>query len=85
MSDLGQRTLLGSGRREPTFLELLLCARYDFFFLSFAFLGLHPWHMGSQARGLVETTAAGLHHSHSNARSEQCLRPTPQLTATPDP
>ena len=25
---------------------------------------------GSQARGLVRATAAGLHHSHSNTRSE---------------
>ena len=40
---------------------------------------------GSQARGLVRATAAGLCHSHSNARSEPHLWPTPQLTATPDP
>ena len=39
----------------------------------------------SQARGLIRATAAGLHHSHSNARSKPCLRPTPQCTATPDP
>ena len=26
-----------------------------------------------------------LHHSHSNAGSQLCLQPTPQLTATPDP
>ena len=32
---------------------------------------------GSQARGLIVATAAGLHHSHSNARSEPHLRPTP--------
>ena len=44
----------------------------DFFFFTA--------HGGSQARGLIGTTAAGLHHSHSNARSEPCLRPTPQLT-----
>ena len=37
----------------------------------------------SQARGLIG--AAGLHHSHSNARSEPCLQPTPQLMAMPDP
>ena len=29
---------------------------------------------GSQARGL---SAASLHHSHSNARSQPSLRPTP--------
>jgi len=40
---------------------------------------------GSQARRQVRAAAAGLHHNHSNARSEQHLRPTPQLMATPDP
>ena len=40
---------------------------------------------GSQARGLIGATAAGLHHSHSNARFESCLRPTPQLLAMKDP
>ena len=27
----------------------------------------------SEARGLIRAVAAGLHHSHSNARSEPCL------------
>ena len=40
---------------------------------------------GSQARGRIRAVAAGLHHSHSNTISELCLRPTSQLTATPDP
>ena len=40
---------------------------------------------GSQARGQIEATAAGLHHSHSNIRSEPRLQPTPQYTAMPDP
>ena len=40
---------------------------------------------GSQARGGMEAVAAGLHHRHSNDRSESSLRPTPQLTATLDP
>ena len=40
---------------------------------------------GSQARGPTAARAAGLCHSHSNARSEICLQPTPQLTATLDP
>ena len=45
----------------------------------------------SQARGQIGAVAAGLCHSHSimpqpcNARSEPCLWPTPQFTATPDP
>ena len=38
---------------------------------------------GSQARGLIGAVAAGLHHSHNNARSELHLRPTPKLTAMP--
>ena len=39
----------------------------------------------SQARGPIAATAAGLHHSHGNTRSEPHLQPTPQLTAMPDP
>ena len=39
----------------------------------------------SQARGWTGSTVAGLCHSHSNARSEQCLQLTPQFTATPEP
>ena len=40
-------------------------------------------HGGSQARGRIGATRAGLHHIHSNAGSELCLRPTPQLMAMP--
>ena len=40
---------------------------------------------GSQARGRISATAPDHSHSHGNARSEPCLGPTPQLTATPDP
>jgi len=36
---------------------------------------------GSQARDRIGAVTAGLHHSHSNARSELHLGPTPQLTA----
>ena len=42
-------------------------------------------YVGSQAKGPIGATAAGLHHRHSNARSEPRLRPTPQLTAMLDP
>ena len=41
-------------------------------------------HVGSQARGLIGTIAAGLYHSHSNTGSELRLQPIPQLTAMPD-
>ena len=40
---------------------------------------------GSQARGPIGPIAASLHQSPSNAGSEPCLRPIPQLMATPDP
>ena len=40
---------------------------------------------GSEARGRIGAVAAGLRQSHSNTRTEPHLRPTPQLTATPDP
>ena len=41
-------------------------------------------HGGSQASGQIRAVAAGLRHSHSNARAKLhgC---TPQLTATLDP
>ena len=35
--------------------------------------------------GQIGAVAAGLHHSHSNARSQPHLQPTPQLTATLEP
>ena len=39
----------------------------------------------SWARSLeIRAAAAGLHHSHSNARSELHLWPSPQLTAVLD-
>ena len=56
------------------------------FFFFFLFLMAAPEAYGrSQARGQIGAKAAGLHQSHSNARSERSLRPTPQLMAMPDP
>lgn len=40
---------------------------------------------GSQVRGPIGATAVSLCHSYSKAESELCLRPTSQLTVTPDP
>ena len=39
----------------------------------------------SQARSRIRAVAGGLHYSHRNTGSEPHLRPTLQLTATPDP
>ena len=54
--------------------------------LSFCFFKAEPEaHGGSQARGQIGAVVTGLHHSHSNARTEPYLQPTPQLTTMPDP
>ena len=59
---------------------------FIWFFYFFVFSRAAPMACGgSQARGPIRAVAAGLHHSHSNMGSEWCLRPTPQLTAMPDP
>ena len=50
----------------------------------YLFLGTSTAYGVSQARGRIEAVAADLYHSHSNARSEPCLQPTPQATETLD-
>ena len=60
-----------------------------FVFFVFVFFFAISWaapaaYGGSQARGRIGAVATGLHQTHSNAGSEPCLQPTPQLTATPD-
>ena len=55
-------------------------------FLFYLFRAAPSAHGGSQARGHIGATAAGLHHSHSNSGSTPRLQPTtPQLTARLDP
>ena len=66
--------LLGHNRISP-FLSLSFCR----------FRAKPTAYEGSQARGQIGATAAGLGHSHSNTGSEPHLRPTPQLMAMPDP
>ena len=57
-----------------------------FYFVFFAISRAAPVaYGGSKARGIIRAAAASLRHSHSNARSKPHLRPTPQLTAMPDP
>ena len=56
------------------------------FFLSFLlFRAALVIYGSSQVRGPITAAAAGLYLSHSNARSEAHLQPTPQLMATPAP
>ena len=54
----------------------------DFFFL---FIAAPLAYGSSQGRGQTGAAAASLRQTHSNPRSEPHLRPTPQLTAMPDP
>ena len=55
-------------------------------FIYFFIFKATPATFGSSlGRGQIRATAAGLHHSHSNARSEPRLKLTPQLKATPHP
>ena len=56
-----------------------------YFILFFLFRATPDAFGGSQAGGLIASVATGLRHSYSNTESEPHLRPTPQLTATPDP
>ena len=56
------------------------------FFGLFAFSRATPEaYGGSHIRGPIGAVAIGLRQRHSNAGSEPRLRPTPQLTAVPDP
>ena len=61
---------------------------FFFFFCLLSFLG-PPQHVAFPRLGveseLVAAYVVGLHHSHSNAGSEPCLLPTPQLMVTPEP
>ena len=68
---------------------MALCVHLYLFIYLFIFFAI-SWaapvaYGGSQARGPIGAVAAGLGQSHSNAGSEPRLRPTPQLTAMPDP
>ena len=53
--------------------------------LIFSFLEPYLWHMEVSGRVQIRAAAAGLCHSHSNARSKASLRATLQLRAMPDP
>ena len=62
---------------------------YLFYFILFFGLFAISWAAPTaygvfQARGLIGAVTASLYQSHSNSGSEPCLRPIPQLMATPD-
>ena len=67
-------------KKEPKY-----CFVFWVFFFWFFFRVSPKAYGDSQTKGLIGATAAGLHHSHSNARSKSHLQPIPQLTAMLDP
>ena len=87
-ADIGEKAFyLMTEKCSPVSDNLDIIFPFDFiYFLIFIFVFFCPIaYGGSQARGLIGATAASLHQSHSNTRSELGLRLTPQLTATADP
>ena len=66
---------------------LSLCGfKYYFYLFIFCILRAAPEaYGGSQDRGLIRAVAASLRQSHRHVGSKLRLRPTAQLTATPDP
>ena len=73
-----------SGLSTPFPLMLRSKSREQFFFFCL-FKAASMAYRSSQAWGRNGAAAAGLYHSHINARSELRLQPIPQLMATPDP
>ena len=67
--------------RSVPFIYLFICLIFTFRLFRATLVS----YGGSQARGRMGAAATGLYHSHSHAGSEPRLRPTPQLTAVPDP
>ena len=66
--------------QQPQLLQL------DFVCVCVSFFRAAPMAYGGfQARDQMGAVAPGLHHSHSNARSQTHLRAILQLTATRDP
>ena len=74
--------------RDMTNIDFCILTPFFFFFLLFFFClfrAASTVYGSSQARGPIGAVVPSLHHSLSNMGSKPCLRPTPQLTITPDP
>ena len=84
VQSLAQELPIVSGYEINTQKSLVFLFSFLFFFVFCPFRAAHVAYGVSQDRGLIGAVAAGLRQSNGNARSEPHLRPTPQLTATPD-
>ena len=83
---MGTQPSFISNQKNKDFLLKTAFYLFFFFFFFFAISWTAPAaYGGSQARGQIEATSAGLYHSHSNVGSEPHLQPTPQLVAMLDP
>ena len=71
------------GLTTPAKLLSLFLFLFFFFFLLLFRATLAAYGSSQKARGWIGAAAANLHHS--NTESKPHLRPTPQLTAMPDP
>ena len=71
--------------QNPVFIWMRCSLISVFFFFWLFFRAASAAYGSSQAKGQIRVAADSLYHSHSNARSEQRLWLTPQLTATLDP
>ena len=63
----------------------MFCAVLYFSNVFIFFRAAPETYVSYQARDQIRAAAAVLHHSHSNARYEPSLQPTPQLMAWLDP
>ena len=85
---LGKEFLTNYFQRAQTYDQCFIVEIYFYLFTYFCLLTYRATLMaygGSQPRGLIGAVATSLYQSHSKARSEPRLQPTPQLRATPDP
>ena len=76
----------GKNSKKNLYFTHLIFLGFLFFLCVFYLFSATPSaYGGSQARGQIGATASGLHHSYRNVGSKPHLRPTPHLTAMPDP
>ena len=80
------KLLMETQNRAAVFCCCCWVSSFGFFFFFFGlFRAALTTYRSSQDRGQIRAAAAGHSHSHSDARSEPCLQPTPQLMAMRDP
>ena len=80
--------LISAEQQSDSVIHVYMFSGFFVLFCFFPFLSFRAMPVvygGSQARGRMRATAAGLHRSRSHRGSEPPLQPPPQLTAMSDP